>query len=243
MRPHCCGDVSHVILHSYALVLCQPRWFADCRSQQHFPLEVVAILAHRDWLGACLLSFPYCHGPCTMCDFRKLNDMVLQLLPYVEEWSWVQVHKDQLEVALAGVAALMLGVGSQYNYTLLAVLCSVAGHILAAGDPDAGDLSPTHWVPSRPSPCSVITWVLALPQAQAHLLAFQLAAALEMVSQWITAESPLLSPEALLVAKHLKVCLFDILVPVRLAAGGQAAESLFAHVPSHPGQTSDQACD
>ena len=177
-----------------------------------------------------------------MCDFLKLNDMVLTL-PFVEEWSRVQVHKDQLEVALAGVAALMLGVGSQYNHSLLAVLCSVAGHILAAGDPDAGDLSPAHWVPSRPSPCSVITWVLALPQAQAHLLAFQLAAALEMVSQWIMAESPLISPEAQLIFKHLKACLFDLLVPVRLAAGGQAAESLFTNLSSHTSQASDQACD
>ena len=178
-----------------------------------------------------------------MCDFRKLNDMVLAALPFVEEWSRVQSHKDQLEVALAGVAALMLGVGSQYNHSLLAVLCSVAGHILAAGDPEAGDLSPAHWVPTRSSPCSVITWVLSLPQAQAHLLAFQLAAALEMVSQWIMADSPLIDPEARLIFKHLKTCLFDILVPVRLAAGGQAAESLFANFPSHPCQASDQACD
>ena len=49
-----------------------------------------------------------------MCDFRKLNDMVLAALPFVEEWSRVQAHKDQLEAALPGVAALMLGVGSQY---------------------------------------------------------------------------------------------------------------------------------
>ena len=242
MRSHGCSYVSHL----YLIVLLNhllASWLADGPCPQHFPLDVVAIWPTRLVGGRALPTFPYCSGLHTMCDFRKLNDMVLQLLPYVEDWSRVQVHKDQLEVALAGVAALMLGVGSQYNYTLLAVLCSVAGHILAAGDPDAGDLSPSHWIPSRPSPCSVITWVLALPQAQAHLLAFQLAAALEMVSQWLSADSPLLSPEALLVAKHLKVCLFDILVPVRLAAGGQAAESLFAHVPSHPDQTSDQSRD
>ena len=105
-----------------------------------------------------VVSFPLDTPP--MCDFRKLNDMVLAALPFVEKWSRVQTHKDKLEVALAGVAALMLGVGSQYNHSLLAVLCSVAGHILAAGDPDAGDLSPAHWVPTRSSPCSVITWVL-----------------------------------------------------------------------------------
>jgi hypothetical protein len=52
-----------------------------------------------------------------MCDFRKLNDMVLASLPFVEEWSRVQAHRDQLEVALAGVAALMLAVGSQYKLT------------------------------------------------------------------------------------------------------------------------------
>ena len=52
-----------------------------------------------------------------MCDFRKLNDMVLASLPFVEEWSRVQAHRDQLEVALAGVAALMLAVGSQYNHS------------------------------------------------------------------------------------------------------------------------------
>jgi hypothetical protein len=176
-----------------------------------------------------------------MCDFRKLNDMVLASLPFVEEWSRVQAHRDQLEVALAGVAALMLAVGSQYNHSLLAVLCSVAGHILAAGDPEAGDLSPAHWVPSRAHPCSVITWVLSLPQAQAHLLAFQLAAALEMVSQWIMADSTLIGPEARLIFKHLKTSLFDILVPVRLAAGGQAAESLFSNLPSHECQATDQA--
>ena len=178
-----------------------------------------------------------------MCDFRKLNDMVLAALPFVEEWSRVQIHKDQLEVALAGVAALMLGVGSQYDHSLLAVLCSIAGHIRAAGDPDAGDLSPAHWVPTRSSPCSVITWVLSLPQAQAQLLAFQLAAALEMVSQWILADSQLITLEARLVFKHLKTSLFNILVPVRLAAGGQAAESLFAHIPSHSSQATDQAHD
>ena len=148
-------------------------------------------------------------------------------------------HREQLEVALAGVAALMLAVGSQYNHSLLAVLCSVAGHILAAGDPEAGDLSPAHWVPSRPSPFSVITWVLSLPQAQAHLLTFQLA--LEMVSQWIMADSTLIGPEARLIFKHLKTSLFDILVPVHLAAGGQAAESLFSSLPSHECQATDQA--
>jgi hypothetical protein len=59
-----------------------------------------------------------------MCDFRKLNDMVLASLPFVEEWSRVQAHRDQLEVALAGVAALMLAVGSQYKLTAGgAVLC------------------------------------------------------------------------------------------------------------------------
>ena len=176
-----------------------------------------------------------------MCDFRKLNDMVLASLPFVEEWSRVQAHRDQLEVALAGVAALMLAVGSQYNHSLLAVLCSVAGHVLAAGDPDAGDLSPANWVPARAHPCSVITWVLSLTQAQAHLLAFQLAAALEMVSQWIMADSTLIGPEARLTFRHLKTVLFDILVPVRLAAGGQAAESLFSNLPSHECQATDQA--
>ena len=145
-----------------------------------------------------------------MCDFRKLNDMVLASLPFVEEWSRVQAHRDQLEVALAGVAALMLAVGSQYNHSLLAVLCSVAGHVLAAGDPDAGDLSPANWVLARAHPCSVITWVLSLTQAQAHLLAFQLAAALEMVSQWIMADSTLIGPEARLTFRHLKTVLFDI---------------------------------
>ena len=59
-----------------------------------------------------------------MCDFRKLNDMVLASLSFVEEWSRVQAHRDQLEVALAGVAALMLAVGSQYKLTAGgAVLC------------------------------------------------------------------------------------------------------------------------
>ena len=121
------------------------------------------------------------------------------------------------------------------------MLCSVAGHILSAGDPEAGDLSPANWVPSRPHPCSVITWVLSLSTPQAHLLAFQLAAALEMVSQWITSESTLIGPDARMIFKHLKSSLFDILVPVRLAAGGQAAESLFSHLPSHECQAIDQA--
>ena len=59
-----------------------------------------------------------------MCDFRKLNDMVLASLPFVEEWSRVQAHRDQLAVALAGVAALMLAVGSQCKLTAGgAVLC------------------------------------------------------------------------------------------------------------------------
>jgi hypothetical protein len=178
-----------------------------------------------------------------MCDFRKLNDMVLAALPFVEEWSHVQAYKDRLEVALAGVAALMLGVGSQYSHSLLAVLCSIAGHILGADDPDAGDLCPAHWVPVRNSPCPVITWVLSLPQAQAHLLAFQLAAALDMVSKWVIDESPFVSPEARLVFKHLRVCLFDMLVPVRLGAGGQAAESLFSNLPSDSSQATDQATE
>ena len=60
---------------------------------------------------------------------------------------------------------------------------------------------------------------------------------------WIITDSPLIGPDARLIFKHLKTCLFDILVPVRLAAGGQAAESLFANFPSHQCQASDQACD
>jgi len=79
--------------------------------------------------------------------------------------------------------------------------------------------------------------------SQAHLLAFQLAAALEMVSQWIMADSLLIGTEARLIFKHLKTSLFDILVPVRLAAGGQAAESLFSNLPSHECQATDQAGD
>ena len=68
---------------------------------------------------------------------------------------------------------------------------------------------------------------LVVNASPGHLLAFQLAAALEMVSQWIMADSTLIGPEARLTFRHLKTVLFDILVPVRLAAGGQAAESLF----------------
>ena len=115
-----------------------------------------------------------------------------------------------------------------------------------AGDDEACDLSPAHYMVERPSPLSVITWVLTavltLPQAQAHLLAFQLAAAFEMVTQWTLATSPLVTPEALLTFRHLRACLFDVLVPVRLAAGGQAAESLLANLhvdigPSRAGES------
>jgi hypothetical protein len=107
-----------------------------------------------------------------MCHFGRLNDMVCSALPYGEEWSHTPVHRDQLEVALASVASLVFGFGSKYNLALLSVMCSIAGHILSAGDKDAGDLSPSHWVVDRPSPSSVITWVLSLPQAQAHLWHF-----------------------------------------------------------------------
>lgn len=38
-----------------------------------------------------------------MCDFARLNDMVSGALPYVQEWARAPVHRDKLEVALAGV--------------------------------------------------------------------------------------------------------------------------------------------
>ena len=78
----------------------------------------------------------------------------------------------------------------------------------------------------------MVTFTLSLPIEQAHLLVFQLSAALSVVTEWGQAQSPLLSPEDHLVFRHLRAMLFDLITAARLGAGGRAMDQLLEEMPT-----------
>ena len=157
-----------------------------------------------------------------MTDFAKLEAMVNSALPFVREWASDDHHRAHLEVCLAGCAAVAKHLASRFHWTLISVLCSLAAKVLITQDEAQADLAPSGWIPDRTHPCSVITFTLALPVEQAHLLVFQLSGALSVVTEWGLSSSPLLTPEDHLVFRHLRSMLFDLITAVRLGAGGQA---------------------
>jgi hypothetical protein len=84
-----------------------------------------------------------------------------------------------------------------------------------------------------------MTFVLSLPVEQAHLLVFQLSAALSVVTEWSMTQSPMLKAEDHLLFRHLRAMLFDLITSARLGAGGRAAEQLTESIanvntPSQP---------
>ena len=93
------------------------------------------------------------------------------------------------------------------------------------------DLAPSGWITDRTHPCSVVTFTLSLPAQQAHLLVFQLSAALSVVTEWGLSQSPLLGPEDHLVFRHLRSMLFDLITAARLGAGGRAVDQMLEELP------------
>ena len=51
-------------------------------------------------------------------------------------------------------------------------------------------------------------------------------------SNWATSQSPLLKPEDLLLFKHLRAMLFDLLTSARLGAGDRAVDQLIDSLPN-----------
>ena len=167
-----------------------------------------------------------------MTDFVRLNDMVASALPFVREWATDDTNHARLEVCLAGVSAVAFHLASKYHWSLIAVLCSLAAKVLISDDAAQSDLDPAGWIKERAHPASVVTFVSSLPDAQAHLLVFQLSAALSLVTDWATSQSPLLKPEDHLLFKHLRAMLFDLLTSARLGAGGLAVDQLIDSLPN-----------
>ena len=167
-----------------------------------------------------------------MTDFVRLKDMVASALPFVREWATDDTNHARLEVCLAGVSAVAFHLASKYHWSLIAVLCSLAAKVLISDDAAQADLDPAGWIKERAHPASVVTFVSSLPDAQAHLLVFQLSAALSLVTDWATSQSPLLKPEDHLLFKHLRAMLFDLLTSARLGAGGLAVDQLIDSLPN-----------
>ena len=110
----------------------------------------------------------------------------------------------------------------------MAVLCSLTARILIPDEEATQDLSPAGWVCDRPHPASLITVVSSMPAAQAHLLVFQLSAALAVVTDWGSSMSDLIKQED----RNLRVLLFHILTSVRAGAGGPAMQQLSEEIDS-----------
>ena len=164
--------------------------------------------------------------PFSMADFGKLDHMVESALPFVSQWATLEVNRAQLEVCLAGTFTIAFRVASKYHWTLVTVLCSPAAKVLIPDEEAAQDLSPAGWVCDRPHPASLVTVVSAMPASQAHMLVFQLSAAVTIVTAWAASQSDLIRPEDRFLFRHLRVLLFDILTSVRAGAGGPAMQQL-----------------
>ena len=173
--------------------------------------------------------------PGGMADFQKLDDMAESALPFVRQWATVEVHRAQLEVCLAGVSTIAFKVASKLHWTLICVLCSIAARVLIPLEEAVQDLSPAGFVCDRPYPASLVTVVSSLPDNQAHLLVFQLSAALTIVTDWCSAQSELVTPGARMLFRHLRVLLFDILTSVRAGAGGPAMQRLSEEIDRSAG--------
>ena len=167
-----------------------------------------------------------------MTDFAKLEAMVDSALPFVRDWASDEHRRAHLEICLAGCSAVALHLASKYHWTLIAVLCSLAAKVLITQEEAQSDLAPSGWITDRTHPCSVVTFTLSLPVEQAHLLVFQLSAALSVVTEWGQARSPLLAPEDHLVFRHLRSMLFDLITAARLGAGGRATDQLMDELPN-----------
>ena len=133
------------------------------------------------WLQLCRL---YVNGPLT----TLIMPVLKSVLPVFRQW--------------------LLHLASKYHWSLIAVLCSLAAKVLISDDAAQADLDPAGWIKERARPASVLTFVSSLPDAQAHLLVFQLSAALSVVTDWAISQSPLLKPEDHLLFKHLRAMPF-----------------------------------
>ena len=143
--------------------------------------------------------------PFSMADFGKLDNMVESALPFVRQWATLEVRRAQLEVCLAGTSTIAFRVASKFHWSLVTVLCSIAANVLIPAEEAAQDLSPAGWVCDRPHPACLVTVVSTLPANQAHLLAFQLSAALTIVAEWCSSQSDLITPEVRMPFRHLRV--------------------------------------
>ena len=157
------------------------------------------------WLQLCRL---YVNGPLT----TLIMPVLKSVLPVFRQWLST-LHRNITGPLLQYYALLLL-------------------KFLISDDAAQADLDPAGWIKERARPASVLTFVSSLPDAQAHLLVFQLSAALSVVTDWAISQSPLLKPEDHLLFKHLRAMLFDLLTSARLGAGGLAVDQLMDSLPN-----------
>lgn len=162
-------------------------------------------------------------------DMAVLSDLAV---PFVVQWSADESHRLQLDVALAGVAAICFAVSSKIQWGALAIFCAIASRALIPCEQAQVELSPLHWLVVRPYSPSVVSFVGSLSDEKKCLLTFQLSAGLNVLAAWIADPSPALTNDLRDFFQGLRVMLFDLVTLVTAAAGSAAVADVIDSAPA-----------
>lgn len=155
-------------------------------------------------------------------DMAVLSDLAV---PFVVQWLELadESHRLQLDVALAGVAAMCFAVSSKMQWGSLAIFCAIASRALIPDEQAQVELSPLHWLVVRPCAPSVVRFVGSLSDEKKWLLTFQLSAALNVLAAWIADPSPAVTNDLRDFFQGLRAMLFDLVTLVTAAAPAAVA--------------------
>lgn len=162
-------------------------------------------------------------------DMAVLSDLAV---PFVVQWSADESHRLQLDVALAGVAAICFAVSSKIQWGALAIFCAIASRALIPCEQAQVELSPLHWLVVRPYSPSVVSFVGSLSDEKKCLLTFQLSAGLNVLAAWIADPSPALTNDLRDFFEGPRVMLFDLVTLVTAAAGSAAVADVIDSAPA-----------
>ena len=162
-------------------------------------------------------------------DMAVLSDLAV---PFVVQWSADESHRLQLDVALAGVAAICFAVSSKIQWGALAIFCAIASRALIPCEQAQVELSPLHWLVVRPYSPSVVSFVGSLSDEKKCLLTFQLSAGLNVLAAWIADPSPAVTNDLRDFFQGLRVMLFDLVTLVTAAAGSAAVADVIDSAPA-----------
>ena len=195
-------------LISLLLLICSkthPSWMLyGCRSMNVSPMnggEVSSDAAQAgDGSGGRVPDFD---------DMAVLSDLAV---PFVVQWSADESHRLQLDVALAGVAAICFAVSSKIQWGALAIFCAIASRALIPCEQAQVELSPLHWLVVRPYSPSVVR--------------------LNVLAAWIADPSPAVTNDLRDFFQGLRVMLFDLVTLVTAAAGSAAVADVIESAPA-----------